>query len=150
MGAKFSSPECQADLKHLVYKVEKGENDKPMICVTYKGKDKKFTPEQISAVILGQVKGIAEAFIDKKVTNAVITVPAYFSNAQREATMDAAAIAGLNVQRLISEPVAAAIAFGLDKKDAKERNVCVFDLGGGSLDCSVINIQDGIFEVKAT
>jgi L1 cell adhesion molecule like protein len=150
MGAKFSSAECQADLKQMVFKVEKGENDKPMICVTFKGKDKKFTPEQISAVILGQVKGIAEGFIDKKVTNAVITVPAYFSNAQREATMDAAAIAGLTVQRLISEPIAAAIAFGLDKKDSKERNVCVFDLGGGSLDCSVVNIQDGIFEVKAT
>lgn len=122
----------------------------PLICVTFNGKEKKFQAEEISAIILSQMKGIAEGFTNKEVSDAVITVPAYFNERQRMATINAAKMAGLNVQRIINEPTAAAIAYGLDKKDGKVRNVMIFDLGGGTFDCSVINMQDGVFEVLAT
>jgi heat shock protein 1/8 len=121
-----------------------------MIVVQFKGETKKFQAEEISSMVLIKMKEIAEAYMGKKVTNAVVTVPAYFNDAQRQATKDAGTIAGMNVQRIINEPTAAAIAYGLDKKDSKERNVLIFDLGGGTFDVSLLSIEDGIFEVKAT
>jgi len=121
-----------------------------MLVVNYKGEEKKFQAEEISSMVLIKMKEIAESYLGKKCSNAVVTVPAYFNDAQRQATKDAGTIAGLNVQRIINEPTAAAIAYGLDKKDSKERNVLIFDLGGGTFDVSLLSIEDGIFEVKAT
>jgi heat shock protein 1/8 len=130
--------------------VERGPGDKPFIVVKYKGESKKYHAEEISSMVLTKMKEIAETFLSKKVSNAVITVPAYFNDSQRQATKDAGVIAGLNVMRIINEPTAAAIAYGLDKKTEKEKNVLIFDLGGGTFDVSLLTIEEGIFEVKAT
>merc|ERR1740124_1871492 len=121
-----------------------------MICVKSKGEIKKFQAEEISSMVLTKMKEIAEAYLGQKCANAVVTVPAYFNDAQRQATKDAGTISGMHVQRIINEPTAAAIAYGLDKKDSKLRNVLIFDLGGGTFDVSLLSIEDGIFEVKAT
>lgn len=149
IGRKFDDPETQNDIKHFPFKViDKGA--KPNIQVEFKGETKVFTPEEISAMVLTKMKEIAEAYLGSKVTEAVITVPAYFNDSQRQATKDAGLIAGLNVLRIINEPTAAAIAYGLDKKGNNEHNVLIFDLGGGTFDVSLLSIDDGIFEVKAT
>merc|ERR1712139_405974 len=132
------------------FKVVSGSGDKPMIQVHYQGEDKKFHPEEVSSMILTKMKETAEAYLGGKVNDAVVTVPAYFNDSQRQATKDAGHIAGLNVLRIINEPTAAAIAYGLDKKGTGERNVLIFDLGGGTFDVSLLTIDDGVFEVKAT
>ncbi|KAF4128803.1 Hsp70 protein [Phytophthora infestans] len=149
IGRKFSDPVVQADIKHWPFKITAGPGDKPQITVQFKGETKTFQPEEISSMVLIKMREVAEAFIGKEVKNAVITVPAYFNDSQRQATKDAGAIAGLNVLRIINEPTAAAIAYGLDKKGG-ERNVLIFDLGGGTFDVSLLSIEEGIFEVKAT
>ncbi|KAG5363201.1 Heat shock protein [Yarrowia sp. B02] len=149
IGRKFSDPEVQNDAKHFPFKIV-DKAGKPNIEVEFKGETKVFTPEEISSMILTKMKETAEGYLGGKVTDAVITVPAYFNDSQRQATKDAGLIAGLNVQRIINEPTAAAIAYGLDKKEAGERNVLIFDLGGGTFDVSLLSIEDGIFEVKAT
>ncbi|KAG5519016.1 hypothetical protein PMAC_002547 [Pneumocystis sp. 'macacae'] len=149
IGRKFADAEVQSDMKHWPFKViDKGQ--KPYIQVEYKGETKTFTPEEISSMVLIKMKEVAEAYLGIKVTNAVITVPAYFNDSQRQATKDAGLIAGLNVLRIINEPTAAAIAYGLDKKTSNEKNVLIFDLGGGTFDVSLLTIEEGIFEVKAT
>eukprot|EP01115_Flamella_aegyptia_P005800 TRINITY_DN243_c0_g1_i2.p1 TRINITY_DN243_c0_g1~~TRINITY_DN243_c0_g1_i2.p1 ORF type:complete len:580 (-),score=344.89 TRINITY_DN243_c0_g1_i2:40-1779(-) len=122
----------------------------PYIQVNYKGETKTFAPEEISSMVLIKMKEIAEAYLGKTVKDAVVTVPAYFNDSQRQATKDAGAIAGLNVMRIINEPTAAAIAYGLDKKKSGECNILIFDLGGGTFDVSLLTLDDGIFEVKAT
>ncbi|KAI8083271.1 hsp71-like protein [Gilbertella persicaria] len=149
IGRRFDDHEVQADMKHWPFKVVK-KDTKPYAHVEYKGETKDFSPEEISAMILGKMKEIAEAYLGKKVDSAVITVPAYFNDSQRQATKDAGTIAGLNVLRIINEPTAAAIAYGLDKKSKGETNVLIYDLGGGTFDVSLLTIDDGIFEVKAT
>ena len=149
IGRKYSDTVVQSDIKHWPFKVSPGVADKPQITVQFKGESKTFQPEEISSMVLIKMKETAEAFIGKEVKNAVITVPAYFNDSQRQATKDAGAIAGLNVLRIINEPTAAAIAYGLDKKGG-ERNVLIFDLGGGTFDVSLLTIEEGIFEVKAT
>merc|ERR1711998_411599 len=138
IGRKFAEKLVQEDAKLWPFKVEAGAADKPMIVVKYKGEEKKFQAEEISSMVLTKMKDIAEAYLGKQVDNAVITVPAYFNDSQRQATKDAGTIAKLNVKRIINEPTAAAIAYGLDKNAAGERNVLIFDLGGGT------------FEVKST
>ncbi|VDN56913.1 unnamed protein product [Dracunculus medinensis] len=152
IGRMFRDETIQADLKHLPFKIV-NENDRPKIKVdlSHSGKkeEKLFTPEEISSMVLSKMKEIAEAYLGKPVKNAVITVPAYFTDAQRQATKDAGTIAGLNVVRIINEPTAAAIAYGLDKKEG-EKNILVFDLGGGTFDVSVLTIDNGVFEVLAT
>ena len=150
IGRKFSEKIIQEDMKHWPFKVEQGPGDKPVISVDYKNETKKFHPEEISSMVLIKMKEIAEAYLSKTVKNAVITVPAYFNDSQRQATKDAGAISGLNVLRIINEPTAAAIAYGLDKKSSQEKNVLIFDLGGGTFDVSLLTIEEGIFEVKAT
>jgi len=150
IGRKFNDKIVQADVKLWPFKVESGPGDKPLIVVKYKGEQKKFQAEEISSMVLVKMKEIAEAYLGKQIKNAVVTVPAYFNDSQRQATKDAGQIAGLNVQRIINEPTAAAIAYGLDKKGQGERNVLIFDLGGGTFDVSLLTIEDGIFEVKAT
>ena len=150
IGRKFDDPEVQNDIKHFPFKViDKG--GKPNIQVEYKGETKVFTPEEISSMVLGKMKETAEGYLGGTVKDAVVTVPAYFNDSQRQATKDAGLIAGLNVLRIINEPTAAAIAYGLDKKGSKgEHNVLIFDLGGGTFDVSLLAIDEGIFEVKAT
>ena len=150
IGRKFTDPSVQSDLKHWPFKVLPGSGGAPVIQVEYKGEAKMFKPEEISSMVLTKMKDIAEAYLGKSVSDAVITVPAYFNDGQRQATKDAGAIAGLNVLRIINEPTAAAIAYGLDQKGKKEQNVLIFDLGGGTFDVSLLTIEDGIFEVKAT
>jgi len=150
IGRKFQDKTVQSDAALWPFKIEAGVGEKPMIVVTYKGEVKKFQPEEISSMVLIKMKEIAEAFMSKPVKNAVVTVPAYFNDSQRQATKDAGTIAGLNVLRIINEPTAAAIAYGLDKKSSQERNVLIFDLGGGTFDVSLLTIEEGIFEVKAT
>lgn len=149
IGRKFDDPAIQADMKHWPFEVISAEG-KPKIEVFYKDEKKNFFPEEISSMVLTKMKETAEAYLGKTVTNAVVTVPAYFNDSQRQATKDAGTIAGLNVLRIINEPTAAAIAYGLDKKAAGERNVLIFDLGGGTFDVSILSIDDGIFEVKST
>jgi len=149
IGQNFNDPNVQSDMKHFTYKVINKEN-KPYIEVEYKKETKVFSPEEISSMILIKMKEIAEAYLGNAVTDAVITVPAYFNDSQRQATKDAGAIAGLNVLRIINEPTAAAIAYGLDKKHNGERNVLIFDCGGGTFDVSILTIDESIFEVKAT
>jgi len=149
IGRRFNDQEVQSDMKHWPFKlVEK--NGKPYIEVQFKGEKKDFTAEEISSMVLTKMKDTAEAYLGDKVSNAVITVPAYFNDSQRQATKDAGHIAGLNVLRIINEPTAAAIAYGLDKKTEGERNILIFDLGVGTFDVSLLSIDDGIFEVKAT
>jgi heat shock 70kDa protein 1/2/6/8 len=148
---RFSEQVVQADMKHWPFKViSKKKADKPYVRVNFKGEEKDFAPEEISAMILIKLKETAEAFLGKTVKDAVITVPAYFNDGQRQATKDAGAIAGLNVLRIINEPTAAAIAYGLDKKGGEEKNVLIFHLGGGTFDVSLLTLEDGVFEVKAT
>ena len=150
IGRKFDDPIVQKDCKLWPFKVEAGAEGKPLIVIKFKGETKKFHPEQVSSMVLIKMKEISEAFLNKPVKDAVVTVPAYFNDSQRQATKDAGAIAGLNVLRIINEPTAAAIAYGLDKKGKGEQNVLIFDLGGGTFDVSLLTIEDGIFEVKAT
>ena len=150
IGRKFSESTTQSDIKHFPFKVFPKSGDVPCIEVEYKNETKQFLPEEISSMILIKMKEIAESYLGDAVSDAVITVPAYFNDAQRTATKDAGAIAGLNVLRIINEPTAAAIAYGLDKQSSEERNVLIFDLGGGTFDVSLLTIEDGIFEVKAT
>ena len=148
IGRKFDDPAVQNDIKNFPFTVISDDN-KPKIQATYKDELKTFQPEEISSMVLTKMKEVAEAYIGETVTDAVITVPAYFNDSQRQATKDAGHIAGLNVLRIINEPTAAAIAYGLDKK-SEEKNVLIFDLGGGTFDVSLLSIDDGIFEVKAT
>ena len=153
IGRKFSDPQVQGDIKEWPFKVKSGDAEKPMICVEFHGEQKEFSAEEISSMILVKMKEVAEAYLGKEVKNAVVTVPAYFNDSQRQATKDAAVIAGINCMRIINEPTAAAIAYGLDKKaesGGSERNVLIFDLGGGTFDVSLLTIEEGIFEVKAT
>jgi molecular chaperone DnaK (HSP70) len=150
MGRKFNDPQIQQEIKTFPFTVT--ENTKTGGCyiqVDYKGETKLFTPEEISSMVLVKMKEIAEAYLGVTVSDAVITVPAYFNDAQRQATKDAGIIAGLNVLRIINEPTAAAIAYGLDKK-SQEENVLIFDCGGGTHDISLLTLDEGIFEVKAT
>ncbi|KFU91902.1 Heat shock 70 kDa protein [Chaetura pelagica] len=151
IGRKFDDPTVQSDMKHWPFRVV-NEGGKPKVQVEYKGEMKTFFPEEISSMVLTKMKEIAEAYLGRKVQNAVITVPAYFNDSQRQATKDAGTITGLNVMRIINEPTAAAIAYGLDKKGTRagEKNVLIFDLGGGTFDVSILTIEDGIFEVKST
>ena len=149
IGQKYDDPKLRTLFKHFTYDVI-NDNNKPVIQVEYKNEIKRFTPEEISSMVLVKMKEIAESYIGKPVTDAVITVPAYFNDSQRQATKDAGVIAGLNVLRIINEPTAAAIAYGLDKKVEKEKNILIFDCGGGTHDVSVLCIEDAIFEVKAT
>ncbi|WFD31811.1 Homospermidine synthase 1 [Malassezia sp. CBS 17886] len=149
IGRKFADSEVQADMKHWPFTVV-NRDGKPVIKVEYKGEEKFFTPEEISSMVLLKMREVAEAYLGTDVKDAVVTVPAYFNDSQRQATKDSGIIAGLNVLRIINEPTAAAIAYGLDKKDANEKNVLIFDLGGGTFDVSLLTIEEGIFEVKAT
>ncbi|OLY84236.1 Heat shock protein HSS1, partial [Smittium mucronatum] len=149
IGRRIDDAEVQSDMKHFSYKVV-SDGGKPACQVEYKGETKVFSPEEISSMILSEMKKTAEAYLGADVKDAVVTVPAYFNDSQRQATKDAGLIAGLNVLRIINEPTAAAIAYGLDKKAGGEQNVLIFDLGGGTFDVSLLSIEDGIFEVKAT
>ncbi len=144
IGRKYNSPEVQKDVKICAYKITKAKNGDAQ--VTVKGKD--YTAAEISSMVLQKMKQTAEEYLGEKVTDAVITVPAYFNDSQRQATKDAGRIAGLNVQRIINEPTAASLSYGLDKK--KDEKIAVFDLGGGTFDISILEIGDGVFEVKAT
>jgi endoplasmic reticulum chaperone BiP len=148
IGRKFTDKEVQHDMKLLPYKIV-NKDTKPYVEVEIKGEKKTFSPEEISAMILTKMKQIAENYLGREVKHAVITVPAYFNDSQRQSTKDAGTISGLNVLRIINEPTAAAIAYGLDKKD-KEKNILVFDLGGGTFDVSLLTIDSGVFEVVAT
>ena len=148
IGRRYNDASVQSDKKLVPYDIVDKEG-KPYVRVEVNGEKKTFSPEEVSAMILGRMKETAESFLDKKVTHAVVTVPAYFNDAQRQATKDSGTIAGLNVMRIINEPTAAAIAYGLDKKSG-EKNILVYDLGGGTFDVSVLSIDSGIFEVIAT
>ncbi|KAI9762987.1 MAG: 70-kilodalton heat shock protein [Chaenotheca gracillima] len=149
IGRNFNDAEVQADIKHFPFKVT-NEGGKPVVNVELRNELKKFTPEEISSMILAKMRETAESYLGEKVNNAVVTVPAYFNDSQRSFTKDAGSMAGLNVLRIINEPTAAAIAYGLDKKTEGERNVLIFDLGGGTFDVSLLTIEEGIFEVKST
>ena len=150
IGRKFSEQQVQNDIRDWSFKVVADSSDKPIIEVQSQGDTKQFTPEEISSMVLIKMKDIAESYLGKTVNDAVVTVPAYFNDSQRQATKDAATIAGLNCLRIINEPTAAAIAYGLDKNKDDDTNVLIFDLGGGTFDVSLLNIEGGIFEVKAT
>lgn len=149
IGRKFTDAEVQSDMKHFSFKVI-NKDSKPYIQVEFKGETKTFSPEEISAMVLLKMKETAENYLGTTVTDAVVTVPAYFNDSQRQATKDAGAISGLNVLRIINEPTAAAIAYGLDQQSKGEKNVLIYDIGGGTFDVSLLTIEDGIFEVKAT
>eukprot|EP00092_Neocalanus_flemingeri_P025625 GFUD01027781.1.p1 GENE.GFUD01027781.1~~GFUD01027781.1.p1 ORF type:complete len:649 (-),score=246.49 GFUD01027781.1:85-2031(-) len=149
IGRKFNESTVQSDMKHWPFQVVQ-VSDKPMLQVEFKCEEKTFSPEEISSMVLVKMKETAEAFLGQDITDAVVTVPAYFNDSQRQATKDAGVISGLNILRIINEPTAAAIAYGLDKKGAAEANVLIFDLGGGTFDVSILTIEDGIFEVKST
>ncbi|KZT57619.1 heat shock protein 70 [Calocera cornea HHB12733] len=148
IGRRFDDAEVQKDMKHWPFNII-NKGGKPIIQVQHKGEAREFTPEEISAMVLGKMKETAEAYLGKPVTHAVVTVPAYFNDAQRQATKDAGTIAGLTVLRIVNEPTAAAIAYGLDKKGG-ERQIIVYDLGGGTFDVSLLSIDEGVFEVLAT
>jgi heat shock 70kDa protein 1/2/6/8 len=150
IGKRFDDPLIQSDMKHWPFRVSAGDGNKCVIHAEYKEEAKTFQPEEISSMILSKMKETAEQYVGESITDAVITVPAYFNDSQRQATKDAGAIAGLNVLRIINEPTAAAIAYGLNNKTEHEQNVLIFDLGGGTFDVSLLSIDDGIFEVKAT
>merc|ERR1711976_1108848 len=150
IGRQFQDKTVQSDMKHWPFTVTNA-GGKPRLAVEYKAENKSFTPEEISAMVLTKMRETAEAYLGQEVKDAVVTVPAYFNDSQRQATKDAGVIAGLNIMRIINEPTAAAIAYGLDKKkDDKESNVLIFDLGGGTFDVSILSIEGGIFEVKST
>ncbi len=149
IGREFADSKLQEDMKHFSFNVVNKQN-KPKISVSFKSELKEFTPEEISAMVLTKMKETAEAYLGHEVKSAVITVPAYFNDSQRQATKDAGMIAGLNVLRIINEPTAAAIAYGLDKMADKAKNVLIFDFGGGTHDVSLLSIEDGVFEVRAT
>merc|ERR1711962_1228270 len=150
IGRKYDDSTVATDIKHWPFKVVNA-GDKPRLEVEDKSEAKSFTPEEISAMVLTKMKETAESYLGQEVKDAVVTVPAYFNDSQRQATKDAGVIAGLNIIRIINEPTAAAIAYGLDKKEnEKESNVLIFDLGGGTFDVSILNIEGGIFEVKST
>ncbi|XP_023028074.1 heat shock protein 68 [Leptinotarsa decemlineata] len=150
IGRRYDDPKIQQDIKHWPFKVI-SDGGKPKIQVTYKGNIKNFAPEEISSMVLTKMKEIAEAYLGNPIRDAVVTVPAYFNDSQRQATKDAGAIAGLNVLRIINEPTAAALAYGLDKNLKGEKNVLIFDLGGGTFDVSILTIDEGsLFEVKST
>merc|ERR1712137_879533 len=149
IGHKFEDPSVQDDMKHFSFQVVAGSDGKPKCKVQFKGEDKEFHAEEISSIVLIKMKETAEAYLGTKIADAVVTVPAYFNDSQRQATKDAGSIAGLNVLRIINEPTAAAIAYGLDKKGG-ESNILIFDLGGGTFDVSILTIEEGIFEVKST
>lgn len=148
IGRKWADKDVQADQKHFPFTV-KNKDGKPVVSVEVAGSDRIFSPEEVSAMVLGKMRDVAEAYLGKKVENAVVTVPAYFNDAQRQATKDAGTIAGLNVVRVVNEPTAAAIAYGLDKV-GDERHIIVYDLGGGTFDVSLLVIDNGVFEVLAT
>jgi len=151
IGRKFNDASLQSDMKHWPFTVSNGPDNKPKINVEYKSEQKQFLPEEISSMVLTKMKETAEAYLGEKVTSAVITVPAYFNDQQRNCTKDAGIIAGLNVLRIINEPTAAALSYGLEKiKSSGEQNVLIFDLGGGTFDVSILAIEDGVFEVKST
>lgn len=150
IGRKFDDPSVQNDMKNWSFKVI-NQGNKPMIEVEFKGETKKFSAEEISSMVLTKMKETAEAFLGKKIKDAVVTVPAYFNDSQRQATKDAGVITGLNVLRIINEPTAAALAYGLDKKLSGEKNVLIYDLGGGTFDVSILTIDEGsMFEVRST
>jgi heat shock protein 1/8 len=149
IGRRYDDATVQADMKLWPFKVI-NQASKPKIQVEYKNETKTFTPEEISSMVLVKMKETAEAFLGNKVKDAVITVPAYFNDSQRQATKDAGVIAGLNVLRIINEPTAAALAYGLDKKLKGEQSILIYDLGGGTFDVSILQISDGLFEVKST
>jgi len=148
IGRNFSDPIAQKEIKNMPFTVTSGPNDKILIEGTLNGETKKFAPEELSAMVLVKMKQTAEAFLGTPVKDAVVTVPAYFNDSQRQSTKDACIIAGLNCLRIINEPTSAALAYGLDKKG--ERNVLIFDCGGGTHDVTLLSIDDGVFEVKAT
>jgi L1 cell adhesion molecule like protein len=158
IGRRFDDESVQGDIKLWPFKIVAGRDDRPMVVVQHDGREKQLAPEEISSMVLAKMRETAEVYLGKTVKNAVITVPVYFNNTQRQATMDAGAIAGLNVMRIINEPTAAALAYGLEKMpvgDNKPRTVLVFDLGGGTFDVSLLNIDPGVgmnkglFEVLA-
>eukprot|EP00091_Calanus_sinicus_P008550 TRINITY_DN2067_c3_g1_i7.p1 TRINITY_DN2067_c3_g1~~TRINITY_DN2067_c3_g1_i7.p1 ORF type:complete len:308 (+),score=109.15 TRINITY_DN2067_c3_g1_i7:72-926(+) len=151
IGRNFSDSTVQSDMKHWPFRVI-NVGGKPKLQVEYKTEDKDFTPEEVSSMVLTKMKETAESYLGDTVKDAVVTVPAYFNDSQRQATKDAGVIAGINVLRIINEPTAAAIAYGLDKKKSTdaESNVLIFDLGGGTFDVSILTIEGGIFEVKST
>lgn len=148
IGRKYSDIEVQEDIKKWPFKIKK-KSEKPIFHVKYKNELKKYTPEQISSMILSKMKNVAEDYIGEKIVNAVVTVPAYFNDSQRKATQDAGEIAGLNILRIINEPTAAALAYGLNNGD-NEKKILIFDLGGGTFDVSLLQLDNGIFEVKST
>uniref|UniRef100_A0A2K5QZ45 Heat shock protein family A (Hsp70) member 8 n=1 Tax=Cebus imitator TaxID=2715852 RepID=A0A2K5QZ45_CEBIM len=149
IGRRFDDAVVQSNMKHWPFMVV-NDAGRPKVQVEYNGETKSFYPEEVSSMVLTKMKEIADAYLGKSVTNAVVTVPTYFNDSQRQATKDAGTIAGLNVLRIINEPTAAAVAYHLDKKVGAERNVLIFDLGGGTFDVSILTIEDGIFEVKST
>jgi len=149
IGRTFHDPIVQNDMKSWPFNVVEGSQGRPVVEVEYKGETKKFLPEEISAMVLTKLKQMAEGYLGTAVTEAVISVPAYFSDQQRQATKDAGAIAGLNVLRIINEPTAAALAYGMDKKH-QDQKIAVFDLGGGTFDISILELGEGVFEVKST
>ena len=148
IGLKYNDDTVQKELKHMPYKIE-NKGNRPVVSVEYNGEQKVFTPEEISGMILGKMKSIAEEYLGKKVTHAVVTVPAYFNDAQRQATKDAGTIAGLNVLRIVNEPTAAAIAYGLDKTN-EEKQIIVYDLGGGTFDVSLLFSKSWLLLVTLT
>merc|ERR1712232_1155106 len=142
IGRKFQDPTVQSDIKLWPFKVEAGQADKPIICVTAQGESKKFHAEEVSSMILLKMKETAEAYLGGKVNDAVVTVPAYFNESQRQATKGAGTISGMNVLRTINEPTAAANAYGLDKKGTGVRNIVIYDVGGGTFDASLLTLED--------
>lgn len=151
IGRKFSDPVVQADMKLWPFEVVDDGTDRPQIVVNYRGEQKRFYAEEISAMVLGHMKEVATAYLGEEAKDFVITVPAYFNDSARQATKDAAAIAGINVLRIINEPTAAAVAYGLDKQSGQgEKNILIVDIGGGTTDFTVLTVEEGIFEVKAT
>ena len=147
IGRKYSDPKVQSIISHFPFNIVQGPNDSILFEVSYMNETKRFSPEEISACVLTKMKEIAENYLGHSVTDAVITVPAYFNNSQREATKDAARIAGLNALRIINEPTAASMAYPGSSDD---RNILVFDLGGGTFDVTVLSVSDSVYEVKAT
>ena len=150
IGRRFSDTTVQNDIKQWPFKVVCGPDDKPLVEVKFKGETKRYTPEEISAKIIMKMRQTVETYLGKPISKILITVPAYFNDSQRQATKDAGTIAGLQVIKILNEPTAAALSYGLDRKDKADRNVLIFDCGGGTHDTSILNISDGFFEVKAT